>query len=71
MAHEITTIGDLDVSSEAIATSDVFAGATNRTAIAAYMGALAWEKFTKGVAFGFVGGVILTIGVGLYLKRGK
>ncbi len=71
MAHEITTIGDLDVSPEAIATAEVFAGATNRTQIAAYMGALAWEKFAKGATVGFVAGAVLTIGTMLYLKKGR
>ena len=65
MAHQITTIGDLDASPETLSTSQVFAGAQNRSQIAAYMGALAWEKFAKGATIGFVAGAALT-GLGLY-----
>jgi hypothetical protein len=69
MAHRITTIGDLNASPESIATSEVFAGATNRSQIAAYMGALSWEKFTKGVVVGFVAGAVGAVALNLYLKR--
>jgi hypothetical protein len=69
MAHQITTIGDLDVSPENLATSQIFAGAQNRAQIGAYMGALAWEKTVKGATFGFVAGVVLAVGVGIYLRR--
>jgi hypothetical protein len=67
--HQITTIGDLDVSPENLATSQIFAGATNRAQIGAYMGALAWEKTVKGATVGFVAGVVLAVGVGIYLRR--
>jgi hypothetical protein len=69
MAHQIATIGDLDASPEVIATSQVFAGATNRSQIAAYMGALAWEKFTKGFVGGVAVGALAVIGVSLYMNR--
>jgi hypothetical protein len=72
MGHRIQTIGDLgdlDISPEQLATSQVFAGAQNRAQIAAYMGALSWEKFSKGLTIGFVAGVIGTVAVGLYLKK--
>lgn len=69
MAHQITTIGDLDVSPENLATSQIFAGATNRAQIGAYLGALAWEKSVKGATVGLVAGVLLTVGLGLYLRK--
>jgi hypothetical protein len=69
MAHRITTIGDLDISPENMATSQVFAGAQNRAQIGAYMGALAWEKSVKGATVGLVAGILLTVGLGLYLRR--
>lgn len=70
MSHRITTIGDLDPSPEVISTARVFDGATNRAQIAAYMGAMAWEKFAKGITIGFVAGVVGTVALSLYLKKG-
>jgi hypothetical protein len=59
-----TRIGDLDLSPEAISVNDTFAGATNRTQIAAFMGAMAYEKLVKGVAVGFVGGILVAGALG-------
>jgi hypothetical protein len=70
MAHQITTIGDLDASPETLSTSQVFDGARNRGQIAAYMGALSWEKFAKGLTIGLVAGAAVA-GVGLYYVQNR
>ena len=66
--HEVVMIGDLDPQSAT--TSQVFDGCANRTQIAAFMTALAWEKFVKGATVGLVAGVVLTVAVAIYVKKG-
>jgi hypothetical protein len=63
-------IGDLDISPSAISVGQTFDGCTNRTQVAAFMSAMAWEKFVKGVTVGAIAGIALTVGVALYLKKG-
>lgn len=46
----------------------VFAGCTNRTEVAAYMAALAFERQVRGITIGIVVGFVGALGIGWYLK---
>lgn len=67
--HDVVMIGDLDISPGAISTSQVFDGCVNRTQVATFMSAMAWEKLTKGLVAGVIIGAVGTIAISIYLKK--